>query len=195
MECLTNACEDVGVIHSNLCSNENKPPRRIMASEEHVICPNCVPVFPLSPPDTQSTVSSSLCLWEHRVSEVPLGASVNYGPEFDYGGHAVFPQTDFIQQRIIASLELGFRATGIMTPTQTSDVCQWGRTAKTHAFTHATCGRSPTTQHVWPTPQQPRPQTMCCVSSHRPITNICGFLRYCAPTAHSDLRLLYYRRA
>lgn len=93
-------------------------------------------VFPLPPFWHMALMSSSLCLWEHIATEVPWGFLLNYGLEFDYSGPTT--SSEFMQQTIFMSLELCFRMVGITTPTQTSDVHQWGLIKKTHGY--STCG-------------------------------------------------------
>lgn len=153
MECLTNVCEDGGVIHSNLCCNENKPPQRIMASEEHVIWPNCMPVFPLVPPDTQPAVSAPLCLWEHGVSDVPLGFLLNYGSVWLCLSCSI-PSRDVIPQPIFTSLLPSGRdddshSDQWRTPVRPNNKDTWMHTKILNMWIHNVIRR-----HVWTTPQQ-----------------------------------------
>lgn len=127
----------IGVIYSNLCCNENKPLQRVMASEAS----DCIS----SPP-----------FWHAACHELSFMSVRTYRYWSSTGGFTKLwvrvwlqrscriptPSCEFMLQTIFMSLELCFRAAGITTPTQTSDVHQWGLIKKTHGCTHgySTCG-------------------------------------------------------
>lgn len=130
------------------------------------MAPDRVPVAPLVP---------LLYVCENRVSDVPLGLLLNYGSVW-LCRSCSFPthSRNFIPQPIFTSLHLCFWVAEITTPSQTSDVHQWGPITK-HTRTH--------TLHVdaqrdYKTRVDHIPAALCCVSLQHLITNICACVCY-----------------
>lgn len=107
--------------------------------------------------------------------------------QFGSAGHAIFPHTAVISYHNLSS-HLCFWVAESMTPTQTSDVHQWGPITETHESTHAHVDNDDYKTCVDHIPTAP-----CCF--HYLITTIRAFLCYYSLTVYNDLWYLYYMQA